>query len=202
MKTIGTVLFEGFELLDVYGPLEMFGLLEPKPQLLMLAERAGPVKSFQGPVTLADTDIAKVQSLDVLLIPGGLGTRREADNQPFLDQIIRVAQNSTYVTSVCTGAGLLARAGLLDGKSATTNKRSFAWPKSVGPNTNWIAEARWVEDGNYFTSAGVSAGMDMALGVIERMYDRATAENIAARAEYEWHSDKTWDPFAKLNGLV
>ena len=202
MKMIGIVLFEGFEVLDVYGPLEMFGLLEPKPQLLMLAEQAGPVKSFQGPATVADVELGKVQELDILLIPGGLGTRREANNQVLLDHIIRIAKNSTYVTSVCTGAGLLARAGLLDGKNATTNKRSFAWPKSQGPKANWIAEARWVEDGKYFTSAGVSAGMDMALGLIERMYDRATAENTAARAEYQWHSDKNWDPFAKMNGLV
>jgi transcriptional regulator GlxA family with amidase domain len=202
MKTIGTVLFEGFEILDVYGPLELFGMLDPQPILLMMAEHTGPVKSYQGPNTVADFNIHEIKGLDILLIPGGLGTRRAVENQSLLNNITRLAHNSSYVATVCTGSGLLARTGLLDGRRATSNKRAFAWAKSQGPKVNWIAEARWVEDGKFFTSAGVSAGMDMALGLIERMFDRATSEGIASRAEYEWHSDQHWDPFAKLNGLV
>jgi transcriptional regulator GlxA family with amidase domain len=95
-----------------------------------------------------------------------------------------------------SGAGLLARAGLLDGLRATTNKWAFEWPRSQGPRVNWIRQARWVEDGRFFTSSGVSAGIDMALAVIGRRYSRETAEAIALAIEYEWHRDPDWDPFA------
>jgi len=195
-------LFEGFELLDVFGPLELFGMLDAKVKLVMIAEQEGPVRSNQGPATLADFGMRGVQGLDVLMVPGGMGTRREVANPPFLEDLARVAQDSVYAASVCTGSALLARAGLLDGKRATSNKRAFEWVKTQGPRVNWVAEARWVEDGKFFTSSGVSAGMDMTLGLIERLFDRATSVAIANRAEYEWHSDKSWDPFAKLNGLV
>jgi transcriptional regulator GlxA family with amidase domain len=202
MITIGTILFEGFELLDVFGPLELFGMLDARIKLVMIAEQEGPVRSNQGPTTLADFQMRGVQSLNVLMVPGGMGTRREVTNSAFLEDMARVAQNSVYVASVCTGSALLARAGLLDGKRATSNKRAFEWVKTQGPKVNWVAEARWVEDGKFFTSSGVSAGMDMTLGLIERLFDRATSVEIANRAEYEWHSEKNWDPFAKLNGLV
>ena len=186
--TVGTLLFDGFELLDVFGPLEMFGLLEDRVRLVMLAEDPGLVRSHQGPVALADSALGEVRRLDVLLVPGGMGTRREVLNPEFLAGLAAAAQASAYVASVCTGSALLARAGLLDGKRATSNKRAFGWVKSQGPKVDWVAEARWVEDGKFFTSSGVAAGMDMALGLIERLFDRAMSEEIANRAEYEWHS--------------
>ncbi len=200
--TVGTLLYEDFELLDVFGPLEMFGLLEDRVRLVMLAEEPGLVRSHQRPVALADSALGEVRQLDVLLVPGGMGTRREVLNPEFLAGLAATAQVSAYIASVCTGSALLARAGLLDGKRATSNKRAFGWVKSQGPKVNWVAEARWVEDGKFFTSSGVAAGMDMALGLIERLFDRATSEEVANRAEYEWHSDSHRDPFAKMNGLV
>ena len=200
--TIGTVLFEGFELLDVFGPLEMFGRLEPSPRLLMLAEAVGPVKSNQGPSCMADTELAGDAPLDVLLVPGGMGTRREVQNQGFLESLSARAISSRWVASVCTGSALLARTGLLDGKRATTNKRAFRWVASQGPAVAWVAEARWVEDGKFFTSSGVTAGMDMALGLIARLRGRDSAVEAAQGTEYAWHEDSGWDPFAKLNGLV
>jgi transcriptional regulator GlxA family with amidase domain len=151
---------------------------------------------------VADTAVAYVESLDVLLVPGGWGTRREVENQALLAQLVRLAASSRFVTSVCTGSALLARAGLLDGRKATTNKRAFKWVASQGPRVEWVAEARWVEDGRFFTSAGVSAGMDMALGLIAHLIGRDTALAFANQTEYQWHDDKGWDPFAKLNGLA
>lgn len=200
--TIGTVLFEGFELLDVFGPLEMFGRLLPGPRLLMLAEAVGPVRSNQGPSCLADTELAGDAPLDILLVPGGMGTRREVQSQGFLESLSARAISSRWVASVCTGSALLAKTGLLDGRRATTNKRAFRWVASQGPAVAWVAEARWVEDGKFFTSSGVTAGMDMALGLIARLRGRDSAVEAAQGTEYAWHEDSGWDPFAKLNGLV
>jgi transcriptional regulator GlxA family with amidase domain len=200
--TVGTVLFERFELLDVFGPLEMFGRLEPSPKLLMLAEAVGPVKSNQGPSCVADTELSGHTPLDILLIPGGMGTRREVQNQGFLESLSARALSSSWVATVCTGSALLAKTGLLDGRRATTNKRAYGWAASQGPAVAWVAKARWVEDGKFFTSSGVTAGMDMALGLIARLKGRDSAIEAANGSEYTWHEDSAWDPFAKLNGLA
>jgi putative intracellular protease/amidase len=196
------VLFDGFELLDMFGPLEMFGMLEGRARIVMLAQAPGAVRSNPGPSCMADAALAAAPALDVLLVPGGMGTRRELSNGPFLDELRRQAEKARFVASVCTGSILLASAGLLDGKSATSNKRVFKMVASRWSAVHWVAEARWVEDGRFFTSSGVSAGMDMALGLIARLTDWDTSLEVANRAEYEWHQDKGWDPFARLNGLL
>jgi putative intracellular protease/amidase len=198
---VGALLFAGFELLDVYGPLEMFGMLGEQVRIVMLAESPGNIQSNQGPSGVAETALADAHDLDVLLVPGGMGTRREVTNQKLLDELQRQSGKARFVASVCTGSALLAKAGVLDGKRATSNKRAFKWVMEQGPKVNWVAEARWVEDGKFFTASGVSAGMDMALGLIAQLFDREMSIQIANRAEYEWHQDKKWDPFAKLNNL-
>jgi putative intracellular protease/amidase len=195
---LGAVLFEGFELLDIYGPLEMFGGLDERIRILMLAEAVGAVRSGQGPAGLADASLLEARKLDVLLIPGGKGARREVANSRFIEALVRQAQSARYVAAICTGSALLARSGLLNGRRATSNKRAFEWAMSQGPAVQWVPKARWVEDGKFFSSSGVSAGMDMALGLIARLFDRDTSITIAQCAEYEWHEDDTWDPFAKI----
>ena len=198
---VGAVLFEGFELLDLYGPLEMFGLLESEARITMMAEKAGPVKSAAGPSGMADATLAGSSGFDVLLIPGGIGTRTQMTNAPFLAELKRLAETSRLVATVCTGSFLLARTGLIDGRKATSNKRAFQLVKTNAPKVNWIARARWVEDGKYFTSSGVSAGMDMALAAIAKLRGREKSLEIASRAEYDWHEDSSWDPFATTAGL-
>ena len=198
---LGTVLFEDFELLDVYGLLQMFSRCE-NIDAVMLAKKAGEVKSRQGSRSIADQAIADCSELDVLLIPGGIGTRKQVENTSLLSELKRLASISKYVCTVCTGTSLLARAGVLDGIKATTNKFSYQWVVSQGPKVNWVSEARWVEDGKFFTSSGVSAGMDMALGLIEVLFGKEKSLEIAKYTEYEWHQDKNWDPFAKIAGLV
>lgn len=200
--TIGAVIFPGFELLDMYGPLEMFGMLEDAPTIRMIAETEAPVESRQGPKTLVDATFAARASYDLLLVPGGPGTRPGVENRGLIDWLGLAADASEVVATVCTGSALLARAGRLDGLAATSNKAAFAWVKAQGPKVDWKPEARWVEDGKFFTSSGVSAGMDMALGLIERLYGAAEAERIATRTEYDWKRDPAWDPFAKIHGLV
>jgi transcriptional regulator GlxA family with amidase domain len=199
---VGAVLFDGFELLDIFGPLEMFGLLEDKARILMLAEQSGKFRSHAGPSAQAEIGLASAPPLDVLLVPGGMGTRTLIDNAAFLTSLARAARQSQWVTSVCTGSIVLAQAGLLDGQRATSNKRVFRWVQSRWPAIQWVPEARWVESGNVWTASGVSAGMDMALALIARIFDRPTAQETANRAEYEWHADSGRDPFAKANGLV
>jgi transcriptional regulator GlxA family with amidase domain len=113
-----------------------------------------------------------------------------------LAELKRLAEASKLVATVCTGSLLLAKTGLLDGRKATSNKRVFQLVANSAPKVNWIAKARWVEDGKYFTASGVSAGMDMALAVIARLCSREKSLELARRAEYEWHEDASRDPFA------
>ena len=199
---LGMVVFDGFQLLDVFGPLEMFGDLGDKVEIVMIAERKGPVKSSAGPVTIAQYSFADAPRLDIVMLPGGGGTRREVNNPAFLAAYKALAEATPHVATICTGSAVLARTGLLDGVKATTNKRAYAWATSQGAKVAWVPEARWVEDGKYFTSSGISAGMDMALGLIARLLGQNAAMEVANRAEYHWNSDPHVDPFARLNGLV
>ena len=199
-RTLGVVLFPDFELLDVFGPLEALAHV-PETTIRLLAAEAGPVASAQGPRALAEHSFAAAPRLDLLLVPGGMGTRTAVDDAPLLEWLRRRAAEAEWVTSVCTGAALLARAGLLDGRRATTNKAFFRWVAEQGPKVEWVPVARWVVDGKFATSSGVSAGIDMSLDLIVRLADLETAEAIARGMEYDWHRDATWDPFAKVWGL-
>jgi len=203
-RTLGVVLFEGFELLDVFGPLEAWGMLANMGQckITTVAERSGAVTSAQGPKAIAEFGFSDCPHLDLILIPGGIGTRKEISNQALLEWLKARAEKAEVVTTVCTGTAILAHTGLLDGRRATTNKRAFKWVAEQSAKVNWIREARWVEDGKFATSSGVSAGIDMALAVMARLYSAETAEKIAIAMEYEWHRDANWDPFAKIHGLV
>lgn len=141
---------------------------------------------------------------DVLFVPGGGGTRNISGTQPHVDWLRDRLENEPpkYLWTVCTGASLAARTGKLAGRNATTNKAAFNWVKSVegADKVNWIAKARWVVDGNYWTSSGVSAGTDMMLGWIEHEYGRNESERI--RIGMEWNAlNQTDDPFAAEYGL-
>jgi transcriptional regulator GlxA family with amidase domain len=200
VRTLGVVLFPEFELLDVFGPLEVFGnrLMRDTYRVLLVAEHAGSVASAQIARAIADHGFDDCPPLDVLLVPGGGGTRREVENAALLAWLRARAADAELVTSVCTGAALLARAGVLDGRRATTNKFAFDWVVSQGPQVEWIHRARWVEDGKFVTSSGVSAGIDMALHVVARTVDAERAEMVARLMEYTAHTDADDDPFAAL----
>ena len=200
--TLGVVLFEEFELLDVFGPLEIFGALPKHFNINLVAEHSGVVSSAQGPQSVIDHTFDQEYAYDILLIPGGRGTRREVDNLTLLEWLKTKGLKSQLVTSVCTGSALLAKTGILDGKRATTNKAAFKWVTTQGAKVEWVAQARWVEDGKFFTSSGVSAGMDMSLALVSNLLGDEVADRIAIRIEYEWHRDPNWDPFAKIHGLV
>ena len=201
-KRLGVILFPVFELLDVFGPVEMFGNLTGTVEVKMVAREAGPVVSAQGVKVVADYGFADCPHLDLVLVPGGFGTRDAIDDPDLLSWLAQRVARAEVAMTVCTGTALFARAGVLDGRRATTNKMAFNWVAKQGPKVQWIKEARWVEDGKFVTSSGVSAGMDMALAVIQRIAGPEVSKTLAVATEYEWHQDASWDPFAKIHGLV
>jgi putative intracellular protease/amidase len=133
--------------------------------------------------------------IDVLIVPGGVGTRNDMTAE--IDFVKKMYPSVKAVLSVCTGATLLARAGVLDGRRATTNKRAWEWATSCGPNVNWIGEARWVVDGNITTGSGISAGIDATYAFVADNYGENIAQELADSAEYVRWTDADHDPFAK-----
>ncbi len=196
--TLGILLFPDFELLDVCGPAEMFGKLEGKFRLVMMAEQAGPVASAQGPQLVAVCSLDDAPPLDLLLVPGGLGVRDLFEHAQLHQWLGERAAAAEIVMSVCTGSALLAAAGLLDGRRATSNKRRFSLAVAQGPKVDWVKEARFVDDGDRVTSSGISAGIDMALHVIARLHGVASAQQVADIAEYHWQKEGAVDPFVRF----
>jgi putative intracellular protease/amidase len=206
---LGVILYPGFELLDVFGPLEMFNSVGRERLIThLIAERAGPVVAGTvadgpiGPQVLAEVGFADAPALDLLLVPGGIGTINELGNETLLTFLRERAALAKITTSVCTGSALLAKAGILDGHRATSNKQVFDLAVAQSDRVDWVSAARWIDDGAVVTSSGVSAGMDMALAVIARLFGADAAEAIATGTEYTWHRDADRDPFvAHLNPL-
>lgn len=205
LRKVAVVLFDGFTVLDVYGPVQAFascrvqnheGTRQPLFELFSMAERAGIVKPGEGPPSYAEYGFADAPDYDILLVPGGFGTRAAVNNEPFLKHLAEASQRATTTTTVCTGSALLARTGLLDGRPATSNKLAWDWVVQQGPRVQWRRRARWVDDGNIVTSSGVSAGIDMALSLIARLHGRDMALASARNMEYRWHEDAADDPFA------
>lgn len=194
-KTIGVVLYRGFEVLDVYGPVEMWGNVN-EYKIVTVAEEAGPVTSSQGTKSVAEYSFSDCPQVDVLLVPGGMGTLIEVNNEALLAFLKKQHEQTELTTSVCSGSWLLAKAGILDGLRATSNKLYFKQATTISDKVEWTPDARWVEDGKVITSSGVSAGMDMALHVIRKLKGEAEAEKIARWTEYVWNRDPGNDPFA------
>jgi transcriptional regulator GlxA family with amidase domain len=201
-RRLSVVLFEGFELLDVFGPVELFGLVPDHLAVEFIGPEAGPVASSQGVEAVATIRYAKAPTPDIVLVPGGQGTRSLVSDSAFLTWLRDWSASASLVTSVCTGSALLAAAGLLDDYRATSNKAAFEWVRQHGENVEWVAAARWVEDGDRWTSSGIAAGMDMAAALLANLFGNDVAETATTRAELETHKDATWDPFAKIHGLV
>ncbi|MEM7048186.1 MAG: DJ-1/PfpI family protein [Acidobacteriota bacterium] len=200
---IGVLVFDGVEPLDLFGPLEMW--MNAGPDLIrvhLIAETAGPVvvRTVSYPADLAPRldvpySFESAPPLDVLMVPGGIGTLREVDNRKLIEFVAARAPEVQVMASVCTGAAILAKAGLLDGQRATANKAFFSYIKGYGGDTEWIEEARWVESGRVMTSSGVSAGIDMSLALMARFFGIEGARMVAAMAEYDWNEDPSRDPF-------
>lgn len=185
-KKIGIVIFPGFESVDVFGPAQMWGRL-PEYELVLISEHGGPVMSAQGISTLASYSFGNAPRVQIMMIPGGKGSRDEVRNQAMLDFVRDQDQTTKWTVSVSAGAAILAKSGVLKGRNATSNKLAFKFATSQDAQVRWQGNARWVVDGKYVTASGGSAGTDMALDLIERLYGRSYADRTARIAEYTWN---------------
>jgi transcriptional regulator GlxA family with amidase domain len=187
MTRIGILIFDDAEELDFVGPYEVFTMARAlKPgelEVVLVAERDAPVRCAKGMRVLPDVTTQACGHLDVLLVPGGQGTRREVKNETLLGWI--AGTPATWITSVCTGAMLLTAAGPAKGKRVTTHWASIGMLRERGEAAEVLENYRYVRDGNVVTSAGVSAGIDMALWLVGQLYDPAFARVVQRAMEYD-----------------
>jgi transcriptional regulator GlxA family with amidase domain len=155
---------------------------------VFIATEKCPIHCYNGPKVMPDFDLdeAASQTFEVLMVPGGAGTFTLVKNQKVLDWLVLMDKKVNIMATVCTGAMMIATLGLLDGKPAATNHNAFDEVRKYGPAVLWDNVSRWVDAGHYVTSAGVSAGTDMAFYLVERLAGRTVAENAAKSAEYNW----------------
>ena len=191
---VNIYLFNDFETLDIFGPIEVLGKIE-EYHIKYYSEFGGIVKSAQN-VEIMTKSIHTAVSSAVFVIPGGIGTRALVKDQESLLKIRQQAIASLFCLSICTGSSVLAKCGVLDGKKATSNKRALEWVKGNGKSVLWVDRARWCVDGKFYTASGVSAGIDMTLGFISDCFGKKKAEEIADSIEYIWNKDPENDPFA------
>jgi len=201
MYHINILLFDQFELLDAFGPAEIFGKDFSLFDIHYYSKNGGIIESSQKSKHITEMyPKAYVNGhfdKHILLIPGGAGTRNLVNDVTYIKYIEQLSRRSDYTLCVCTGSALLAKTDLLNGHTATTNKRAFEWVKAQNNNVKWVKEARWVVSDHFYTSSGISAGMDMALGFISDMEGKEKAIEISNRIEYSWHDNPEDDPFSK-----
>jgi transcriptional regulator GlxA family with amidase domain len=195
-KRVGIVIFDEIEVLDFCGPLEVFCAVrlheekrreEPSPfETVLVAQGSETVTAAGGMRVLPDFSWEGCPPLHVLVVPGGWGTRREMSNRVLLEWLRTRAAQVETLASVCTGSMLLGSAGLLEGRRATTHWRSLDWMQSSFPGVRVVRDQHVVEDGNVLTSAGISAGIDMALKVVARHYGEERARATARHMEYPY----------------
>lgn len=185
--TYGIVAYDDAEELDFVGPWEVFTMgaqANGEDRVVLLAERREPVRCHKGLRVIPDHAFADAPPLDVVLLPGGQGSRREQDNPVMLDWVRRTAARCTWVTSVCSGALILHAAGLLKGRKATTHWSVVPMLREKGDVT-LLERIRYVRDGNVVTSAGVSAGIDMALWLVGQIHGPDFARGVQRFMEYD-----------------
>jgi transcriptional regulator GlxA family with amidase domain len=185
-RHIAILLFDNAEELDFGGPWEVFAYLRTQhPELCnvyTVSERGGEVRCAKGLRVIADHSFASAPAPDLLIVPGGHGRRTEINNPRVIRFIRRAAGRAEIVASVCTGAFLLERAGLLTGKRATTYWAAMDELRALG--TVNVVEARWVDEGKVITAAGVSAGIDMSLFLVGRLWGPQVARLVQKGIEY------------------
>ncbi|MFI6587257.1 DJ-1/PfpI family protein [Embleya sp. NPDC050493] len=188
MTTYGLLAFEGLEELDLVGPWEVFTasamLREGADTVTTIAAGTEPVRCAKGLRLIPEHTFADHPRLDVLLVPGGVGTRTEVDHEALIGWIARTASDAAWVTSVCTGALLLHEAGPVRGRRVATH-HTFEDALAARGDITVVRDARYVVDGNLVTSQGVSAGIDMALWLIGRLHGVEHARAVRRYIQYE-----------------
>jgi len=210
----GVLGYPGFQALDTFGPLDAFNTLARTYTapftLSIIAATLDPVSTTPSHIPWVNPTFAQsivpthtfdtAPPLDVLLVPGGIGAL-EPTIAGVIEFIKKVYPSLKYLITVCNGSVVAALAGVLDGKRATTNKQLWKPSTEARKEVDWVARARWVVDGNVWTSSGVSAGIDVTFAFITAVYGAEAADEVANILEYERHTDPSWDPFAELAGL-
>jgi len=192
MKRVGILAFEEVEVLDFAGPFEVFAVTEDAAkeklfQVSLLGTAPGPVRARNGLTVVPDRHYAGAGPLDVLIVPGGWGAERLAIlDKTLLAWLAGAPSTVPLIASVCTGAFLLAEAGLLDGRRATTHHLDFDEFEKRWPRVTLVRGAKWVDEGPIVSSGGISSGIDMALHLVARLEGLETARRTAARMEYRW----------------
>ncbi len=195
-RIVLVVLFDDVDTLDFTGPLEVLAITGqratgPVPfTVTTVAERkVPPITTRSGLSITPYYSYKNAPRADILIVPGGLGARHERRNKATLDFIKEQAQHAELVLSVCTGALLLGAAGLLDGLHATTHHGALDELRETAPQCNIVSGRRYVDNGQIITSAGITAGIDMALHVVQRLLGADTARETATHMEYRWQPE-------------
>ena len=191
MKNVAILIFDEVEVLDFCGPFEVFSVTGKRNNLdpfnvYTVAQTDKPVLARNNLSVNPSHTLSDCPEPDILLVPGGYGTRTEMHNPILIDWIKLRAEKAELTLSVCTGALLLAKAGLLDGLSATTHHLAIDLLKEIAPKTKVLESERIVDNGNVILSAGISAGIDMSLYVVSRLLGEVEAEETASYMEYDW----------------
>ena len=198
MRKVAILIFDEVEVLDFCGPFEVFAVtgreMEQKPfDVFTVSAGAGPVIARNGLSVNPRHTINDCPQTDILIVPGGYGTRREMLNQALIDWIKEAAGKAELVMSVCTGSLLLAKAGLLDGASATTHWAAMDLLRETAPNTEIRPDKQFVDNGRVMTSAGISAGIDLSLHAVSKLLGEDTAAETARWMEYKhWKGSEYW----------
>jgi transcriptional regulator GlxA family with amidase domain len=198
---VGILIFDDVEILDVAGPFEVFAvtrlndeqrLRESSPfKVYLIAETNKQIIAIGGLRLTPDITISDYQNLDILIIPGGWGTRKESKNKILLEWISDQYTDDKLIASVCTGSSLLGKAGLLDGRDATTHWRAFDFLKESAPKSRILTNVRFTLTEPIFTSAGVSAGIDLALRIVSHFFGTSVGHATARQMEYPYpNSDR------------
>lgn len=193
---VGILIFDKVEVLDVAGPFEVFSvtrlhekrrLKEQSPfKVILISEQANQVIGVGGMRFTPNVTIHDCPDLDVLIIPGGWGTRSEVKNDNLLQWIVHQASRARLTASICTGSSLLGKAGLLDGVEATTHWRAFDFLRESAPLAILRRDVRFTLKEPIFTSAGVSAGIDLALRIVSHFFGSKVGKDTARQMEYPY----------------
>ncbi|MEO6397899.1 MAG: DJ-1/PfpI family protein [Tepidiformaceae bacterium] len=185
-RTVAVVAFEGAEELDFVGPWEVFtmaaALFPETCSAYLVSERGGEVRCAKGLRVIADYSFESAPRAEIVVVPGGMGTRKESANPAMLNYLKNAAHSAELMTSVCTGSFVLEQAGLLTGKRATTHWGSMERLRALG--TVQVVEERWLDEGSVITSSGVSSGIDMALYITGKLWGAEKARMVQKAMEY------------------
>lgn len=198
-RTVGIYIFKDVEVLDFAGPYEVFSTASrvhqrshPREEIpysvQLIAAESGAIEARGGMRILPDFHCSQCPRIDILIVPGGI-IERELERDELFGLLRSLSQSAEIVASVCTGAFILAKAGLLEGLSATTHWEDIEEFSQMFPKVKVIENRRWVEEGRILTSAGISAGIDMSLHIVSMLEGQDLAELTARQMDYRWHEN-------------